>query len=640
MHRTVRLRYASLALAASIFAAPAGRASAQAPAAQPSAAASPSASATPRPLGLHASLDASLTSIDQSTRGPGQIGPEASGFIAGAPLAPNTPYDLFSSAPQTPGFAGIGQAIATAAYGFRTFDATITGGFGDVDGSVTNAAYWGESLFPALNPHLGAQALPYRIAFPAHAGEDDGRTFRASLLGATLASADGNVRVRGGYFDLAQTDRFAFAQPALTSVNPAIGFATPETLGNGAPALDDWSPVATQLPLDGFDLVAKRGDGTLEVTTAALPSLPGESARLDMGSLVSDRGEGTRFSADLVHVATSGLPFVTTVPFGANPTYDVTPQGVLPTSTLDGQRQTIAAGRGAFHISTAYALDGTVEIGRTWYDASAPARPGTARPGGYYHAGLTKTKGRVTASLDVYRMEARYAPIILPYGVPENQWSAAFAWPGQWLKSNYQSIDNTVLGVNRQGYRLRYFVDKGPLEVHLEYVDLRQISPETTATAEQTGFVDGYYLPQAPAAATFGRQRRYGFWAAWHPAFGDVTLDVVDDTLNRPTGAGHPLDGVSYEVPQAILTVDRHVSPNVIASVGLGRYAMDGRFSEPIDFAERSFVAGAEVRETPRASVLVSFRRSAFAGVSTFPAAGTSPDFTGSLLVIEQRLHL
>ena len=197
MHRIVRCWYASVAVAASIFAAPAGGASAQTPAAQPSAAASPSASAAPRALGLRTSLDAALTSIAQSTRGPGQIGPEAPGFIAGAPLAPNTPYDLFSSAPQTPGVAGIGQAIVTAAYGFRTFDATIAGGFADVDGSVTNAAYWGESLFPALNPHLGARALPYRIAFPAHAGEDDGRTSRASLLGASLASADGDVRVRG-----------------------------------------------------------------------------------------------------------------------------------------------------------------------------------------------------------------------------------------------------------------------------------------------------------------------------------------------------------------------------------------------------------------------------------------------------------
>jgi hypothetical protein len=251
-----------------------------------------------------------------------------------------------------------------------------------------------------------------------------------------------------------------------------------------------------------------------------------------------------------------------------------------------------------------------------------------------------KTQGRVTASVDVYRMEPRYATVILPYGVAENQWSAAFAWPGQWLKSNYQLIDNSVLGVNRQGYRFRYFVDKGPLEVHLEYVDLRQIEPETTATAEETGFIDGYYLPQAPGAATFGRQKRFGFWTAWHPAFGDLSLDIVDDELFRPAAAGFPLDGVSYEVPQAVLTFSRHVSPNAIVSAGLGRYAIDGRFSEPIDFSQRVFLAGVELAETPRTSLLVNLRRSAFGGISTAPAAGISPDFTGTAIVVEQRLHL
>jgi len=509
-----------------------------------------------------------------------------------------------------------------------------------VDGSVTNASYWGESLSPALNPHLGAQALPYRIAFPQHAGGDDGAAFRASIESGALATADGALRLRGGYFDLAQTDRFVFAQPALTNVDPAIGLAPAESLTNGLPSLDDWAPDATQLPLHGIDAVAHRGDATLELTSAALPSLPGESARLSLGSFVFDRGEGTRFSAELAHVVTGGLPFLTTVPFGADPAYLTTPEGVLPTSTLNGQRQTVAGLRGAFHISTAAALDGIVEIGRAWYDASDAAMPGTSRPGGYYHAGLTQTHGRATASLDVYRMEPRYATIILPYGAPENQWSAALAWPGQWLKSNYQMIDNTVLGVNRQGYRFRYYVDKGPLEAHGEYTDLRQIAPETTVTAEETGFVDGYYLPELPSQATFGRQKRYAAWVAWHPPFGDLTLDVVDDTLYRPAAAGTPLDGVSYEVPQALLTFDRRLSQNVVASVAAGRYAMDGRFSEPIDFAERIFLAGVEVKETARASVLLSFRRTTFAGDSTAPLAGISPDFTGSLVVVEQRVHL
>ena len=593
---------------------------------------------TPRPTGLRFATTASATAIDQTSAGPGTVGPEAPGFIAGAPLAPNTPYDLFSSAPQVSGIAGVGQLLSTATYGFNRFDASVSAGLGYVRGSSTNAAYWAENLLPTLNPHLGSQALPYAIAFPTHPGHDDATTIRTSILGARVASADGDLVVRGGYFDLAQSDRFVFAQPALTSVNPAIAYVPAESISNGVTNASFWQPDATALPLQGFDAVGKRGDATLELTDATLPSLPGESARMTMGSLVFDRGEGTRFSAQLVHVTTSGLAFGTTIPSGVDPTFATTPQGVLPSSVLDGQRQTIAGLRAAFHVTSD--LDGIVEAGRSWYDASPVLRPGTEKPGRYYHAGVSQKHRRATTSLDYFRMEPRYATAILPYGVPENQWSAAFAWPGQWLKSNYQLIDNSVLGVNREAYRLRYYLDGGPLEAHAEYTDLRQIEPETTLTATEAGFVDGYYLPQLPDRATSGRQKRYAFWAAWHPSFGDLSLDIVDDTLFRPFASGASVDRVSYEVPQAVLTYSRKLSGTITAATGLGRYAMKGAFSEPIDFAERLYFVGVQVQETPKTSALLTFRRTAFEGISTFPAAGIGADFTASALIFEQRVAL
>ena len=613
--------------------APAGS---QAPA-NPTVTASPAMS---RRLGLHATADASLTFVGQNTAGPGLVGPEANGFIAGSPLAPNTPYDLFSSAPQVSGNSGIGELLSTVQYGTKAFDIGLGAGLASVHGSVTNAAYWAESLLPTLNPHLGSRALPYAVAFPTHAGEDDGTATRLSILSGSVATADGALRLRAGWFDLAQTDRFVFAQPALTNINPAIAYAPAETLSSATPGLDVWQPLAAFLPLQGIDLVAKRDTATLELTNADLPSLGGDSARLSLGSLVLDRGEGTTFSAQVLHATTAGAPFATTVPFGGDPTFTLYPQGVLPTSMLSGQRQTIAGARSTFHAVPALGLDGIVEVGRAWYESSLAARPGTAAPGGYYHAGVTKARGRVTASLDFYRMEPRYATMILPYGVSENQWSVAFAWPGQWLKSNYQLIDNSVLGVNRQGYRLRYYVDKGPFELHLEYTDLRQIEAETLESAQQTGFIDGYYLPQHGDATTFGRQKRSALWAAWHPSFGDVTLDVVDDTLYRPFVAAHPEDAVSYEVPQAVLTYARHLSPNVVVAAGVGRYALKGMFGEPLDFAQRLFFVGTEVRQSARSSLLVSFRRSTAGGISTYPQVPNSPDFTGSTLIVEQRLHL
>jgi hypothetical protein len=604
---------------------------------QPSPSPSASSTALPRPrAGLSAVTEASLTFIDQATRGGGQIGPEAGGFIAGSPLAPNTPYDLFSSAPQTPGVAGIGGVTSHLTYGLRRFDLDLTAQLADVTGSVTNASYWGENLSPFFNPHLGSTALGYRPVFPTHAGGDDSWVLALGISEVGAATADGNLRLRAGWLDVAQSDRFVFAQPALTSVNPAIAYAPAESLNSGLAGTDLWQPDASALPLDGIDVVGKRDDATLELTNAALPALPGEGARLTMGSFVIDHGEGTRYSVQLLHAATSGTPFVTTVPFGADPTFTLYPQGVLPTSMLSGQEETIAGARAAFHLMPAIALDGLVEIGRSWYNAAPVARPGTQSPGGYYHLGFTKTHNRATAMFDVYRMEPRYATMILPYGAPENQWSAAFSWPGQWLKSNYQLIDNSTLGVNRQGYRARYALDGGPFELHLEYTDLHQIDPETTLTATQVGFVDGYYLPQLPNAATFGQQKRYGFWAAYHASFGDLTLDIVDDTLYRPFAPDHVEDRVSYEVPQAVATYSRHLSSNVVFATGLGRYAIKGTFSEPLDFSERLFFTGIELREG-KASTLLSFRRTAFAGLTTFPASPASPDFTGSMLILEQR---
>lgn len=592
------------------------------------------------PHGVQFSTALSATLIDQSTNGPGQAGPEAAGFANGSPNSPNTPYDLFSSAPQVPGVAGVEQALTTATLALPKYNFSLTGGIARVDGSITNAAYWGENLLPPLNPHLGSTALPYGVTFPTHAGQDDASAVRVALLSGSAETADHGLSVRAGYFDLTQSDRFVFVQPALTSVNPAIAYAPAESLSPGLAGADTWQSAATALPLHGLDAVARRGNAVLEITSAALPSLPGDTALINMASLVVDHGEGTRMSAQYLHAATAGAPFTTTVPFGAAPSFATYPQGVLPVSTLSGQHQTVAGLREAFHLAPALRLDGIAEIGRSWYVSDMPDDPGSEKPGGYYHVGVRRTRHRATASLDLYRMEPRYATLILPYGAPENQWSATFAWPGQWLKSNYQLIDNSVLGVNRQGYRLGYALDKGPLEFHAEFVDLRQIAPETTATAIEDGFVDGYYLPQLPDSATLGRQKRAGMWIAWHQKFADVTLDAVDDTLSRPNAPGHPADRVAYDVPQTMLTFSRRVSPAVTAAAGMGRYAMHGVFSEPIDFAQRLWFSGLQIQETAKSALLLSFRRSNFRGTPIDPASAASPNFSATTLIVEQRLQL
>ena len=446
------------------------------PAAGPSSGASPtpapSPSASPRPAGLRFSLDAHTTFVTQTTNGPGTQPPEGPGFAAGSPLSPLTPYDALSSNPMTPGNASESGLYLTPTYYFKRFEVGALLDAGYVNGSVTNAIYWGEPLPPELNPHLGSQVLPYRIVFPTHAGQDDGTAFGAGVQSVRVATADENLQFRAGWFDLTQSDRFIFAQPQLSQAPPALAATPPESLGDGAPSLDSWSAANSFYPLHGLDLTAKQGLATLEASDAALPSLPGTGARLTMGSFVIDHGEGTRYSAQLLHLTTGGALVPTTILF-AQGVLVATPQGMLPSTAIGGQQQTIFGVRAAGHLERA--LDGVVEYGHSTYNAANVVRPGTGKPGNSYHGGLTHALGKGKVSLDLYRNEPFYAQAILPYGIPENVWSVAWSWPGQWLKSNYQLIDNSVANINRQGYRLKYASGSGPLEVRAQYARFDQI---------------------------------------------------------------------------------------------------------------------------------------------------------------------
>jgi len=615
-----------------------------APSASPTSVASPQASPAPsvspapteRPSGLRFAIDAHATFITQTTNGPGTQPLEAPGFIAGSPLAPNTPYDTISSAPLVPGNAGESVLYFRPTYYTKAFEAGAVLAAGYVRGSVTNAAYWGESLVPALNPHIGSQILPYRVTFPTHAGMDDGTGFVAGVTSGRLATADGNVQLRAGWFDLAQTDQFVFTQPLISGSPPAIAILPPESLGDGPPSIDWWTAPAAAYPLRGVDLVGKQGTATLELSDAALPSLPGSGARITMGSLVFDRGEGTRFSLQALHLSTGGALVPTTILYAQGQLVS-TPQGDLPSTMIGGQRQTILGARGAFHVASWF--DAVAEYGHATYDADNVMLPGTAKPGNYYHAGVSKTVRRATASFDVYRNEPRYASAILPYGIPENVWSAAWSWPGQWLKSNYQLINNGVANVNRQGYRAKYALKGGLFELRAQYANFGQIEPITLSNARQTGFIDGFFLPQADNAATLGRQHQYGLWLAWHPSIADLVVDYTEDTMHRSAVASRPQDLVSYDTAQFSIYASRRLGKDALGSLGITRYFMRGSFAQAftnVDFGQKIAFAGLEWRETGGTATLLSVRRSVFGG---FPSqlGGPPPDFTGTLFVLEQR---
>ena len=613
------------------------------PSPSPSPAVSPQPTESPSPTpmpGFHLTVDSFTDFIDTAASGPGLQPPEGPGFIMGSPLSPMTPYDTFSSAAQTPGIAGLGQLNVTARYIGAKYDASAIIGAGLVTGSMQNAVYWGENLMPMFNPHLGFTQLPYSVTFPTHANQDEGSASAIAPLFGSIGAHDGSWSLRGGFFDLNQSDRFVFVQPPLTNVTPAIGFATAETIGNGPLALDSWPSPEPGLPLHGIDFTAHRGIATLELTNATLPSLPGTSARVSIASLVFDHGEGTRYSASFLHLVTGGDLLSTSMLFGMDAKTNPGPQGPLPTSTLGGQIETIAGLRAAFHLSSS--LDSVAEVGRAWYDASNVLEPGTNRPGGFYHLGVSAHRGRATLSVDGYRFEPRYATAILPYGTPENVWSVAWSWPGPWLKSTYQLADNTLLGINRQGYRIRYGVDKGPLEVHASFATYRQIEPATFSNEHQEGFVEGFYLPQFNDSATLGIQHQYGLWIAWHPSLGDVTFDYINDTMHRDNSPGHPEDHVSYQSPQAVLTFAHKFSPAAIADIGFGRYAMRGSFASTatnIDYFQNVSFIGAQLTESEYGALLVQLRRSSFAGLPSI-LNGPSPNFNATTLIVEQRFHI
>lgn len=604
--------------------------------ASPSPSPLPSPTATPVVGSVSWALDGQQLFLDQQTGGPGTQPPEGAGFATGAPLAPNTPYDAWSSAPQVPGLSGILQYVVTPTYNGRNLSLSANVGLGFVTGSVTNAAYWGENLLPTYNPHLGNTALPYAIVFPENANGDRGTAFRASILGASIGSPNGAWTARAGYFDLTQSDRFVFIQPAFTSVTPAIAVAPAESANAGLPSLSSWPSPEPGLPLLGVDLTAHRGTASVEFSDAALPALPGTQARVTTGSLVVDRGEGTRYTLQIAHLATGGAALSTTTLFGANAATFPGPQGDLPVSTLGGQRGTIAGASAAFHAKS---FDALVEAGRQWYDADNVIEPGTQKPGGYYHIALTRKVRRVTARIEGFRFEPRYATTILPYGVPENIWSSAWSWPGPWLKSNYEMNDNSAAGVNRQGFRIAYAVDGGPFEAHLQFAHFAQIDEATYTNAHQTGFVEGFFLPQPDGFGTRGEQTQAVSWLAWHPPFGNVSLDYVVDVEHRAAMRGRPQDLVDYEVPQTVLSLWRQFSPETIVSVGYGYYETKGTWAAtPLRFGEATLFAGAQLQESKQGALLVQLRHNSFTGLPSV-TGGPSPDFGANLLVVEQRVH-
>ena len=628
------VKHVVLALAAIVSVPALGYAQATAPSPSSSASASPSPSPTP---GFSLQVTGTNVVVSQSASGPGLSPPEAGSFINGLPLSPMSPYDWFTGAVESPGNATAFQYMVNATE--RTRDLSFTGAFafGAYWGDVNNELYWGEPMFPTGDPHEGYSSLNYGINFPTHQGQVGLLGTQATLpYSLGIESNDGAWKVIGGFFNLTQTDRFVFAPPAITSVDPSVGVATAETLGPGMPNLDSWNPSPTTLPLLGADATYTKGSVTAEASDSLLPVLTGMEARMLEGSIVDDRGAFGRFSAQAEQIDTAGTPIGTTTFFGTNQTLYPGAQGRLSTSTLDDQYQTIAGIRGLFHPLNNY--DALIELGRAWYSVTTPDEPNTNRPGTWEHFAITRHfTDKLDAGVEYFRFDPRYATIILPYGIPENVWSVAWSWPGNWLKSTYQAVDNSTIGINRLGYRAHADYAAGKLELHADTYVWRQVEPITFANASQDGWVDGFFLLENNANPNLGWQRQVNVYAAWHLGKDDLTLDAVWDRSYRPAGSD-PIDLVDTNYPQVVGSWQHHWGKRALAAVGYGRYAASGTWSTtPIDAIYGSAFAGGQWDFGNGQQILLSVRRYGLNGLPSIPG-GPSPLMRGTAIVLDHRI--
>lgn len=592
----------------------------------PSPAPTPSASPGHR-FRLRVSGEDSISVIDQNYVGSGLMQQENGSFIAGLPFAPGMPYDFFSAAPTASGF-GFGENIKlTLTYGPAAVDYGITLGFGSVVGSAQTVGYWGEQPIPPLNPHLGQTAYQLPIAFPTKPGLDDVSAVRGSVLGAFVQSKDGNYALRAGWFDLRQTQKFVFTQATVTNSSPALAVVPPNSVGPGAPTLDDWLPSNTQLPLSGVDVFAKVGEFSLEGATAALPAPAGVGARLNTASIFWQRERGPKFALQYASIATGGDPVSTTTFFGvpivgaagtpaspcglpagfsppANPVLQPFPgiitntsgtltttsnfgQGPVPFTCLAGQQNQIW-GLSASGKLLAF-LDGIAELGYSQYRTHLGANG--VGVGAYLHGGLTEHLGALTLSQHYYSVDPRYAPTILPYGnccnppfTTENIWSAAYTWPAQWLRGDYQSIDNTQAYNNRRGFVFGASFESALIQVRLKYSVLSQLYPVTLTTAAEPGFVEGYYLPElVTTGGNLGIDRLFAAWIGFHPKPLDISLDYATQNNYRPggvsPGALGVLDTVAMSYPQMSVTLSKRLGARFLLAGGFSDYLLRGTWA-------------------------------------------------------------
>jgi hypothetical protein len=611
-----------------------GSAIAQTAPAPAPAAASPSPEPTKKPAKYTIKIETYTSGTNQQFVGPGTVPAEGTAFARGGALAPGTPYDFFSGASQATG-QGISQDFLLKPIFFVTpnTDVSVTVGYGSASGTGNVVNYWGDAIMPSINTNLGSRAYTLAPAFTTHNGQDPISATKLGILSGSIMDHNGNGGVTIGWFNVHQNVGFAMSPAPWVSTPFQVVPQLPQNIGDGNPYIDVLREGATTLPMSGVDGWYKTNLATYEFSSALLPAPTNSPTRLTSFSGILDHGSGLHYALQLSMLNQVG-PETARVLYGSGATLT---NGV-PQSTLNGQHQFVAGVEAAFPLNT---VDADLKYGYSCYNAfGTAASTSQCTSGNYYYGKLHHGFDHFDFTLEGVRNEASYAPAILNYGTIENLWTYPAAWPGTFFHGDYQAVDNSLVGPNRQGFRASTTFIIAGVEMRFAYARYAQIQALDGTTSFSAGFDEPYFLPQLSGGSIGVEQHAEG-WFSYHAKWADIVLDLQQNNMWRPgTAAAQGNDAVRMTYPMGTLSLTRPFGPKVTGTAGVGRFALIGQFNTAgannADLAQDVFFAGVQYRTNSTSGYGLDYRLYSVEGAPTIPL-GASPAYHGPQIQFYQR---
>jgi hypothetical protein len=213
-------------------------------------------------------------------------------------------------------------------------------------------------------------------------------------------------------------------------------------------------------------------------------------------------------------------------------------------------------------------------------------------------------------------------------------------------RGNYQLVDNSEVGPNRQGGKIQGTFIVAGLEVRLAYAQYEQITPVSGSSALSPGFVEPFFLPQTTGLGTLstlgtlGTEQHFEGWFGYHLGLTTITLDLSQVNAWRQAPPSQPQDNVSMQYPSGVLTLARPFGPKITGAAGVGRFALTGQFdtSGPnnAQLSQDLVFAGMEFRPNGTTGYGLQYRLYSTEGLPTLPGA-PSPAFHGPQILFYQR---